>query len=349
MLLSQKRQEGKRFGFVRFDCEVAAEVAMQKLNGLLIQDKDLRVKKAEFGRKDRRFGTAEKKSDKRLLGSSKGAGKSEEIPDRIFQGGGVRPSGRESYANVVRREGGTNDSTSTVRVETIGNRWLYRSAVATFGEYRNPDLLFESFVKAEGNGVIARRLGRVLNIEDDTAKGARYDIGKIKVVFTQSALAINSQMNLLVGQRNFKIRVAEEQAVFINSSDFSCGCLYHIKEAEQSSTTRTSHGREDEQLRLVKVESPDVDVNNSNNEIMEGGNKDSISGDGRGSLSSFVEETQLEDGCRMGGLSSLGEEEMRGCALGVEANIDNRNNGSLSRKRRPITGTEIRVGKQWAS
>ncbi|GAB2271174.1 hypothetical protein Dimus_006018 [Dionaea muscipula] len=131
-----------------------------KLNGLLIQEKELRVKLAEFGRKDSRVGNAKENSDKRQLGPSEGVGKSGVMFDRCFQGGEVRSVGQESYVNVVRGDGGTNDLTPTVRVETIGNRWLYRSAVANFAEHRDLKWLLESFVKAEGNDVIVRRLGR---------------------------------------------------------------------------------------------------------------------------------------------------------------------------------------------
>ncbi|KAL7264608.1 hypothetical protein ACSBR1_002547 [Camellia fascicularis] len=37
-----------RFGFARFNCPVATDVAIQKANGLWCDDKGLRVKKAEF-------------------------------------------------------------------------------------------------------------------------------------------------------------------------------------------------------------------------------------------------------------------------------------------------------------
>ena len=36
------------FGFVRYDCLVAAEVAIQKTNGMWCNNKELRVKRAEF-------------------------------------------------------------------------------------------------------------------------------------------------------------------------------------------------------------------------------------------------------------------------------------------------------------
>ncbi|GAB2287063.1 Splicing factor [Dionaea muscipula] len=47
----KRNKAGKRFGFVRYDCAVAAEVAIQRTNGLWIKDKQLKVKRADFVRR----------------------------------------------------------------------------------------------------------------------------------------------------------------------------------------------------------------------------------------------------------------------------------------------------------
>ncbi|GMP24173.1 hypothetical protein CsSME_00001535 [Camellia sinensis var. sinensis] len=39
-----------RFGFVKYDCSVAAKMAIQKANGVWCDDKALRVKFAEFAK-----------------------------------------------------------------------------------------------------------------------------------------------------------------------------------------------------------------------------------------------------------------------------------------------------------
>ncbi|KAL7264029.1 hypothetical protein ACSBR1_002062 [Camellia fascicularis] len=46
----RRRITASRFGFVRFSCQVAANVAVQKANGLWVDDKVLVVKSADFGR-----------------------------------------------------------------------------------------------------------------------------------------------------------------------------------------------------------------------------------------------------------------------------------------------------------
>ncbi|KAL7196661.1 hypothetical protein ACSBR1_036639 [Camellia fascicularis] len=46
----RRKMTNTKFGFVRFDCAVAAKVAIQKANGLWIDDKALEVKDAEYGK-----------------------------------------------------------------------------------------------------------------------------------------------------------------------------------------------------------------------------------------------------------------------------------------------------------
>ncbi|KAL7249513.1 hypothetical protein ACSBR1_011667 [Camellia fascicularis] len=52
VFIPQKRRKAtnSRFGFVRFDCLVAANVVVQKTDGLWVEDRELKVKMAEYGR-----------------------------------------------------------------------------------------------------------------------------------------------------------------------------------------------------------------------------------------------------------------------------------------------------------
>ncbi|GAB2266195.1 hypothetical protein Dimus_001219, partial [Dionaea muscipula] len=68
-------------------------------------------------------------------------------------------------------------------------------AVATFCDHPRTDVLFDSFMEHEKDVLVVRRMREL----------------------------------------NYLIRVSEEQAVFICSSDFSCGCICHGREEEQSS------------------------------------------------------------------------------------------------------------------
>ncbi|KAL7234026.1 hypothetical protein ACSBR1_017596 [Camellia fascicularis] len=46
----RRKATNTRFGFVRYDCSIAADVAEQKANGLWVDDKSLSVKVAEYSK-----------------------------------------------------------------------------------------------------------------------------------------------------------------------------------------------------------------------------------------------------------------------------------------------------------
>ncbi|KAL7215151.1 hypothetical protein ACSBR1_027338 [Camellia fascicularis] len=60
----RRRASRSRFGFVRYDCEVAAGIATQKADGLWCDNKELRVKRAQF-QKPQRAGQPEQKGQNR--------------------------------------------------------------------------------------------------------------------------------------------------------------------------------------------------------------------------------------------------------------------------------------------
>ncbi|XP_028103520.1 serine/arginine-rich splicing factor 2-like [Camellia sinensis] len=49
--LKRRKVRNTRFAFVRYDCEVAAEIAVQKANGIWMEDKQLVVKHTDYGKK----------------------------------------------------------------------------------------------------------------------------------------------------------------------------------------------------------------------------------------------------------------------------------------------------------
>ncbi|KAL7250452.1 hypothetical protein ACSBR1_012461 [Camellia fascicularis] len=79
----KRRKETKsRFGFVRYDCYIATNVAEQKANGLWIDDKSLSVKIAA-----------------------------------------------RSFAEVIKGDQPRSTLKTTIRVEEMGNGWLYESII----------------------------------------------------------------------------------------------------------------------------------------------------------------------------------------------------------------------------
>ncbi|GAB2292961.1 hypothetical protein Dimus_027185 [Dionaea muscipula] len=172
---------------------------------------------------------------------------------------------------------------------------------------------------------IGKLWGEVIQIEEDTARGEHYDIGKVKV-FSYVSSNINQPMKLKVGNTSFQIRVAEEQAVFIGDSHFSCMCACHGLVDEQTSSAK-SGGQDD-----------DVEGRSDCNSL---GPKE----DGK---FSFIAETNLEDIENIdkeGPMRSLCEEEMRGCGLDPEKSM-NRGNHYLSLCGQPGTSDGLEVYPQ---
>ncbi|KAL7174929.1 hypothetical protein ACSBR2_028689 [Camellia fascicularis] len=48
----RRKATGSRFGFMRYDCKVGAEMAVLKANGLWCDNKALKVKKVEFKKEE---------------------------------------------------------------------------------------------------------------------------------------------------------------------------------------------------------------------------------------------------------------------------------------------------------
>ncbi|GAB2273970.1 hypothetical protein Dimus_008740 [Dionaea muscipula] len=194
----KRSKAGKHFGFIRYNCSVAAEMAIQKANGLWVHNKQLKVKVADFERNQRNKTTT---VNKRV--SSMWVPK--QANHRREATGHIKPSDvREALAKEVKNRVTSQEVLPEVRGVCSGNGWLYRSAVAIFGDHRTTDVLLESFINQERSDVTVRRLGNKkilvtfpseerMKIEEDTLKCIRCDIGKVKIV-TKSHSTINQLM-----------------------------------------------------------------------------------------------------------------------------------------------------------
>ncbi|GMP52740.1 hypothetical protein CsSME_00018444 [Camellia sinensis var. sinensis] len=105
-----------RFGFVRYDCLVAATMALQKTDGMWCDDKALKVKMAQFGKEE-----AVKHNSAHPNVGRDDRGKSITVP------GSHRRN--MSYAQALREGGSKSKSTITVRALEEGNGWLYESVI----------------------------------------------------------------------------------------------------------------------------------------------------------------------------------------------------------------------------
>ncbi|CAL5354769.1 unnamed protein product [Camellia sinensis] len=101
----------------RYNCSVAADMAVQKANGLWCDDKALKVKMADFA-KD--YGMKYKD------GSTTQSRKFAEKPIRTHVG----YQGKRSFAEVVSGKVAGSNTTCTIKAYEEGNGWLYESVIA---------------------------------------------------------------------------------------------------------------------------------------------------------------------------------------------------------------------------
>ncbi|KAL7205989.1 hypothetical protein ACSBR2_018824 [Camellia fascicularis] len=107
-----------RFDFVRFDCKVAANVAVQKGNGLWVNDKAIEETRGEKGL----IGPV--RPQERNQNGQRGEGR------RWIEGS----TDHKSYAEVaIGKTWGGRDNI-TMKADEIGNGWLYESVVVSLKE-----------------------------------------------------------------------------------------------------------------------------------------------------------------------------------------------------------------------
>ncbi|KAL7215492.1 hypothetical protein ACSBR1_027624 [Camellia fascicularis] len=121
--IPQKRRKSTntRFGFVRYNCFVAATVAEQKANGLWVDNKSLSVKIAEYGK-----GIENRQRQKQSLT------RQVEIRDdaamvtkQIWH---QRTDG-QTFAEVIKGAEPRSTPPITIKVDELGNGWLYESLI----------------------------------------------------------------------------------------------------------------------------------------------------------------------------------------------------------------------------
>ncbi|KAL7163687.1 hypothetical protein ACSBR2_039748 [Camellia fascicularis] len=115
----KRSKVGTRFGFVRYNCEVAAGIAVQRTNGVWCDNKELKVKFADYDKsKDRK---AAFRRTSVPLGDN---GKTPEVNGKI-----TNVKGGKTFADVVKQEGGEDISLLKVLVSEDGSDWLDRTMI----------------------------------------------------------------------------------------------------------------------------------------------------------------------------------------------------------------------------
>ncbi|KAL7187904.1 hypothetical protein ACSBR1_037864 [Camellia fascicularis] len=170
--IPQKRRKVRntRFAFVRYDCKVAAEVAVKKANGLWVEDKQLVVKHADYGKV-----TLEDK----IQYQPKPNGPP-------YTGKGVssvwKPTvGFRSYAEVTKNTSVMGDGIVSIKAEEIGNGWLYDSVVVRLKfEYANLQIQKEIQERGMQNVVVREGGGRDVLLTFTSKECREASMGTVK-------------------------------------------------------------------------------------------------------------------------------------------------------------------------
>ncbi|KAL7222744.1 hypothetical protein ACSBR1_024446 [Camellia fascicularis] len=197
-----------RFGFVRFDCPVTVEVAIQKANGLWCDDKSLQVKKAEFEKpqgklKDnsyiwkKREGSSKANDGQVILGVEAGNG-------WLYNSIIVR---LKSYLDLADFKNSIYERGSKETMSgNVGFIWIKR--IMWLSCYGVPLNLWntDTFLK------IGRVWGEMINMDEETTKSLWFRYGRIKIAMKMMS-SINAVIHIKCGDTFYPIRVCEEQVV----------------------------------------------------------------------------------------------------------------------------------------
>ncbi|KAL7185022.1 hypothetical protein ACSBR2_027044 [Camellia fascicularis] len=115
----RRKTTNSRFGFVRYDCHVALDIAIQKVNGLLVDDRVLEVKYAIHDRNSRDVhNRGRPQTSREAFDPHRSKGKIPYISHRSFA---------EVLKGVTRSAAGT--AVTTIKVNEDGHGWLYESVL----------------------------------------------------------------------------------------------------------------------------------------------------------------------------------------------------------------------------
>ncbi|KAH7837692.1 hypothetical protein Vadar_016784 [Vaccinium darrowii] len=150
----RSKVSGRRFGFVHYNCQVSAMLAISKTHGLWIEDRRLFVKSASFNNKWANNCSQNRKRNFSVdLGSTKGKNNSETHKETSDVGKNKWFNGAKSFAQVVGtvQEGGKankqewegDPKNHKLFIRPADNGWLYRSIVAKLHKFMVVDALEE--------------------------------------------------------------------------------------------------------------------------------------------------------------------------------------------------------------
>ncbi|KAH7867051.1 hypothetical protein Vadar_028278 [Vaccinium darrowii] len=140
VFIPEKRSKatGNRFGFIRYDCPVSADLAVLRTNGIWLDDKKLFVKLASFEAKRNRPFLSNSIREGEIHNAGMGHTKNQDSRAKVaFQNhSSLHENGNTiqglSFAQVLRGAGeiSPQNKFQSKQIQASGTGWLHRSAVA---------------------------------------------------------------------------------------------------------------------------------------------------------------------------------------------------------------------------
>ncbi|XP_028092108.1 polyadenylate-binding protein 4-like [Camellia sinensis] len=195
-----------RFGFVRYDCKVAAAMAVQKTNGVWCDDKAIKVKVVEFGKdelvkpfkKNQWVNIVEGRNEDRVTTTT-----CRVLTQRLF--------GQKSYVAALYDDPNSGRMSHVVYVNEVGNGWLYDSLVVKLKCLQAFPELKKAVLERGSKDIGSKIEGygeEVTEIDEETSNQISFKYGRIKVA-TNFMDPINTIVYVKYKDRSFPVRICE--------------------------------------------------------------------------------------------------------------------------------------------
>ncbi|KAH7863185.1 hypothetical protein Vadar_014453 [Vaccinium darrowii] len=262
---------GRLFGFVRYDCEVSAELAITKVNAIWIEDRKLFVKMATFDQNKENNNIMGRNTNKKEMGDKRKEVLMNQTVEVLTS---ENSNGFRTYAQAIkgfpggkneekRMEEGNFEEDRKLILKPEGNGWLYWSVVAKLRLLISIDELkvqmaemgiVNILVRAMGgrfviltcnnkeemgNLLIAKCLQRwfseVKPWEDEsTLRLSSFAVAKV-LVATNVFDKIDEWINIEIEGKYYRVKVREEpcEQPFVTEKQIPIACLHVLQQQER--------------------------------------------------------------------------------------------------------------------
>ncbi|KAH7852652.1 hypothetical protein Vadar_027431 [Vaccinium darrowii] len=142
----KKSKTGSKFGFVRYDCSIAADMGILRANGLVVDDKKLLLKSAPSDKRKLSQHHVHKPQSRASLAESNKIGEKRNYQHQNHNVDHLRTFA-EALNGSAKNMNFSGKGKTSLKFQPCGNVWLYRSAVAVLHRMISVEELREDLKK----------------------------------------------------------------------------------------------------------------------------------------------------------------------------------------------------------